>query len=542
MLGIQWAEKLGAKASRHPMSDPAAAAKLLQELPFENPAKAVAEAAAWLESVEAETSFGRAHRVQLVSLIDQAARASVDELALAYAGVGHRAPGQSADWRALTGYLDRLSAAYREAIESAADERSTSLGASLPAVLCRMTRAIAYGMKLCWMRYLPPERASWEAIVQAFRTAQAHNCAETLVMADPGDTERTCVLHEFSVAAMFAAATPESLNPRRVELVYRITTSCRAAFDTGFGKQDGRRHYHMNLDQPGPPARTPEQLTGSEAWMFFHANEVQARLRKMLEGSRSGAAPIPDGAFGAEFAPTEKEHAIEHVLRFWDDSPPSRREPRMRINTKIQVELGVQAVRDALEGAEARLKPESGLQLSIEPLGGAPAQAAKSSEPAALIAWTLTDYSARGLGVRCARRLDRWVKIGSVIGVRLERSEKWCVAIVRRLRTDARSQTDVGAELLTKSAELVTLEGPSSAGASSRLNAGGPIVRSRTLMLPEDPQGNVRASLLFEPNTNAPEQTFVLRRQDGSSRRIRLHESHEVLDGWERVEFDWLEQ
>src|SRR5688500_11009052 len=108
MLGIQWAGKLGAKASQHPMSDAAQAAKLLQELPFHDAAKAVAEAAAWLESVEAEASFSRAHRVQVMSLIDQAARASVDELALTYAGAGHRAPGQATDWRTLTAYLDRL--------------------------------------------------------------------------------------------------------------------------------------------------------------------------------------------------------------------------------------------------------------------------------------------------------------------------------------------------------------------------------------------------------------------------------------------------
>src|SRR6185436_6640796 len=136
----------------------------------------------------------------------------------------------------------------------------------------------------------------------------------------------------------------------------------------------------------------------------------------------------------------------------------------------------------------------------------------ESLEPTALIPWTLTDYSARGVGVRCPRRLDRWLKIGTVIGVRLERSEKWCIAIVRRLRIDARNQTDVGAELLTKSAELVGLEGPVSAGTVSSLNGGAPIVRSRALFVPADQEH--RASLLFAPNTNAPEQTFVLHQAD----------------------------
>src|SRR5690349_2404464 len=89
MLGIQWAGRLGAKTAQHPLSDTAQAAKLLRELPFEQPAKVVAEAAALLESAETETSFSRAHRLQLVSMIDEAARASVDELTLTCAGVRH---------------------------------------------------------------------------------------------------------------------------------------------------------------------------------------------------------------------------------------------------------------------------------------------------------------------------------------------------------------------------------------------------------------------------------------------------------------------
>ena len=537
MLGMQWAERLGGKTSRHPMSDPAAVAALLQDLPFGSPVKVVAESGAWLESVEAETSFSRAHRLHVVSLIDEATRASVDELILRYAGVGIAAPGQAADWRALMSYLDQLAAAYRAVVDAAEERRPASLGASMPSVLCRLTRTIACSMKVSWMRYLPPDRALWEALVHAYRTAQLRNCPDTLVMAYPSDAERTCVLHEFTVAAMFAAASPESLNPRRVELVHRIASSCRAMFSTGFGNRDGWKHHLMNLDQPAAPARVPEQLTAGEAWMFFHADKVRAHLQALLDASRDAASGIPDEQFGPEFAASEKQHAIEHVLRFWDDSPPARREPRMRINTKVQVEFGVRGVREVLETTEARV--ENKVVILIEELGSEHTRTEASREAAAPIAWTLTDYSARGIGIRCPRRLDR-LKIGSVIGVRLERSEKWCVAIVRRLRTDARNQTDVGAELLTKSAELATLEGLSSAGTTSELNGGGPLVRSRALLLPEDPQHHIRGSLLFEPGTNAPEQTFVLH-QSESKRRIRLHEAHEVLDGWERVEFDWLD-
>lgn len=98
--------------------------------------------------MEAETSFTRAHRLHVVSLIDEATRSSVDELVLRYAGVGTAAPGQAADWRALMSYLDRLGAAYRAVIDGVEERRGASFGASMPVVLCRLTRTIACSMKV----------------------------------------------------------------------------------------------------------------------------------------------------------------------------------------------------------------------------------------------------------------------------------------------------------------------------------------------------------------------------------------------------------
>ena len=54
MFGLQWGERSELK-SAHPLADPAAAAQLIRELPLDDPSSALAEAAAWLESIEAET-------------------------------------------------------------------------------------------------------------------------------------------------------------------------------------------------------------------------------------------------------------------------------------------------------------------------------------------------------------------------------------------------------------------------------------------------------------------------------------------------------
>jgi hypothetical protein len=69
------------------------------------------------------------------------------------------------------------------------------------------------------------------------------------------------------------------------------------------------------------------------------------------------------------------------------------------------------------------------------------------------------------------------------------------------------------------------------------LTGSGGMVHTTAVVLPEDPQLEARASLLFEPGTNAPGQSFVMRQGD-TVQAIRLGAVAETIDGWDRVEFD----
>jgi len=535
MFGLQWSNRV-TKNSSHPMADMAEAAQLIHELPRGSPAKAVAEASAWLESIESE-GFDPNHRLHIVTMLDEAAHSSVEELTRGYVGAAPGNPGHAGDWRVLMDYFDRLSAAYGCIIDAASLPRHADLAPCIPLAIVRNMRATTRSMKASWMRYLPPDRASWETLVRCYRTARARLCTESMVMAYASDAGETCALHELTVGVMLAAAAPQSLTPRQVEVAYRIAAAHRAAFTVNVGRQEQWRHYLFDLDNPGPPARIPEQLAASEGLLFFSAEGVLPDLGAVADRSRGrGLAMMSDAQYGAEFGAGEKLVAIEQVLRFWGENPPARRDERVRINMKIHVEVGAHAIRAALDRA-APPRHAPGSLTMLEARQDGPPEGDGTNNVATVNTWILTDYSTRGIGVRFARRPDRALKVGSVIAYRLERSDKWCVATVRRLRTDSRNQTDAGCEILAKSATLVTLEGLAAAGTLLDLAGSGPLVRTSALMLPEDPQLDARASLLFEPGTNAPGQCFVMRHGD-SVRRIRLRHVAEVMENWDRVEFD----
>ena len=501
--------------SAHPLADASHAAKLLQELPHDNPAQAIVEAAALLESLEGATDFDAANRLNVIAMIDEAAHKSVGELTLGYIGASPRmASGRLQDWRVLSDYLERLSTGYSAAIDEYA--RSPKIDdARLALHLSRAMRAITDKMRSGWVRYLPPDRASWEAMAKYYRLALGRKVATTMAKAYPTGGN-TCPAYELAAAVMLTAAVPQSLTPREIEVICRVALMHAGAFARS-ATQEADTILTLDLDRPAPPALLRNQAPQGRSVIYFGAGSIAAKLAAF----RGPQAEALLDQVSLALATDDKLGAIEHALKFWSPNPPSRRESRTPINTPIQVLIGVKAVQRAL-GHLAEVAVQSDLGL-------APEQPVVHS-------WTLTDFSTHGIGARFARRPDGWLSVGSVIGFRLQRSPQWALGIVRRIRSDGQNQTDVGIEILAKSAELVALEIWDPGTSISSIVT----VRSGAVLLPENPQLHNQPSLLLEPGTYNRQDTFILHRGSGA-RRARLASMTESLDGWNRVDLTWLD-
>ena len=534
MLVFEWGNKQRG-TSHHPMSDAREAARLLEDLPVANPAKAVAEAAAWLESIELETGFTVAHRLRIVGMIDEAANRSLKQLTLDYVGArAGVAAGRADSWRALTEYLEKLASAYAQGIEACEQRPEPELTPRMPLFLTRTMRAVASKIAVGWMRYLPPDRSSWETLVRCYRIAAGHKLVTAPVQAYPAEVAMTCVASELSAAVMFAAAAPETLSPRQIELAYRVACAYAGAFACCATRDEHCRMY-MDLERPGPPVRILNDLEATGAKVFFAPGSVLAKLNAVLDETGSSVR----GPFGDEFGRTETLAALQHAAVFWSDNAPVRREPRTRIDSVIRVVVGVRNLQ--LELGLAEDSREESVDWGLDASGDAAVE--RTSPPpiqttATPDTWTLTDFSSRGISARFFRRPAAQLGIGSLFGFRLERSSRWCVAIVRRLRRDGHNHTDIGAEIIAKGADLVGLE--LAVGDAPRTPAHSRVMHTRAVLLPDAPVLKNEPSLLFEPGTNMSGQMFFMYLDNGA-RRIRLGSVMESVDGWDRVSFEWLD-
>lgn len=525
----------------HLLADEKEANKALAELTLLDPLHAVVDATASLNSLELATSFGIGQRLKLVSSLDETVQRGLAQVLSAFLGLqAGQAQGTFPQWQALHDYWGQLGTAYGFCVEALAHNPRSGPVERLPLLIVRSMRALACQMKVDWTRYLPPQEATWAAMVGHYKTAVKLQHIASPVTAYRADTDPTTPTMELAAAVMLQAAAPLTLAPRQVELVARIASNLAASFDCS--DQRGERcALYIDLERPGPPAQVPAKLPARAAPRYIGSGLAFSKLKGLLEHVKGHGPAFLQERFGPEFSAAEKIAVMEHLLRYWGDAPPSRQHTRTSLQAAIKVVVGLEAIKDVLAPAQTAGAAPQHQTLSFD---GDAKPAANPAFAAATDAWKLTDFNAHGLGAALARRPEGWLRIGSPFIFRLERAQNWCLAVVRRLQTDERNQTEVGAQILSRAAAWVRLEtsgaqgisGLSFDGDGQKADGAPATLPGRAVLLPADPELKNQPSLLLEPGTSAPAQVATMRLGE-TSQRIELGEVIERGDGFERVAF-----
>ena len=432
----------------HQLADEKEFSRVLAEIPSQEPLIAVADAVASLQSLELATSFSIGQRLNLVSTLDEAVQRSLAQVFRAFLGLQRgQAQGTFQQWQALREYWEQLGAAYGYCVEALVHNPRSGPVDRLPLLMVRSMRAHVGRMKVEWMRYFSPQEATWAAIVRLYKAAVPLQLVATPVTPYRGVADPTSIQQELAGAVMLQAAAPLSLSPRQIELAARVASTFSNALHCDETRGE-RPLFFVDLERPGRPAQVPAQSPPGVVPRFIGAGLAVTKLRGMLQHVKENGAAFLQQRFGEEFSTEEKIEVIEHLLRYWGDSPPSRRHERKSLQAGIQVAAGLEPIRNVLAPNETVVAAPKASALVLD--GASDQPAGKSVFAAATETWTLTDFSTHGLGARFARRPEGLLRIGTPFIFKLERSPKWCLAVVKRLQSDERNQTEVGAQILAR--------------------------------------------------------------------------------------------
>jgi hypothetical protein len=172
---------------------------------------------------------------------------------------------------------------------------------------------------------------------------------------------------------------------------------------------------------------------------------------------------------------------LRHLARYWASVPPARGEERRRSVSRISVIHDFDEILSTISGETEDLAFDNSAET-----------------------WTVENESAGGYGALLPQTKGDWLKVGTLLGVKLEGGAAWGVGILRRLAAYDQKQRYAGIQVFSKGATAVKIA-PAKSGSSA--------VAHDAVLLPSsttDSSGTGEMSLLLRPGFFSAQKTYEM--------------------------------
>jgi hypothetical protein len=454
----------GGGKSDHPMADPREARRILEQLPAQDPFKALEELAHWHESVGAAGGFRLESRIGLVFAIDDAAQPRVRKLAKDYfAAVRPSRFQENRLWTHCHEYFRQAGAAFARCVDGFTQDAKggEAARAQLVHTVIRALRSLAQHIKWMHLRYGPVDPGVWMALNGVYAFAEARKLPDSKAAAYPSQPEST-PRQEFVKAAMFSASSPDSLLPQEVVLAERLIGDLSGSF-TLAGAAAPQLPYWTDLGKPMAPLRVARTPQSGGALRFLGGGAALASLQGLIQKIEATGQVPASANLGESYEPEAALDVMQHLAMYWSPVPPERRHPRHSVKSRLAIVQGFEAVLQALRPEEA-----GSFQRPVEE------------------AWVVENVSAGGFGAAVPQVKGDWLKVNALIAMQPEGGTNWVVGMVRRVNRTTGQEARVGIQTLSKAPQSADLE----IGGAGRVPG---------ILLPSGDAGSAETSIALKP-------------------------------------------
>lgn len=477
----------------HPMADPKAARRIIDEIPSQDSIKAMAEVNFWLDSVVRTEGFRVDRRHELLDALDQAAKAHVRRLSLDYLPARQQKFQENRLWTAVFEFWRLAADGYLLCIEGFQSGAAGSAGLKneLPATVGRTLRSLTMQLKWSLLRYGPVEDRIWADLGRVYAFAESRQFADRTAVLYPGHHGESTAEREFLKALVLAISSADGLLPNEIEIAERTVAFFSRLFVIDQGKGGARTHC-FDLAMRRPPGRAGSAPAAPSVRYFGVGAGLDEVQRLLGVAHREGALPS-DINLGAEYDLDVVVKVWRHLVSYWSPTPPARNAERRPANVRLTVVHG-------FERLVSTIDPQDDESLDFSGGGGAPVVESES--------WVAENASDSGYGAAVPAVRGDWVKVGSLVGVKPEGAQHWGVGVVRRMTRDGQSNRHVGLHLLARAAIPVRV---SPAGTVSSFSA--TRGEQKAVLLSPRPDEHQQIRVLLRVGTFGPAQSLEMRVQ-----------------------------
>ena len=302
-----------------PLGNPKTRSELLKQLAQQSPRVALDRISTYLSDLLKASDLDPISLLRIVYPLDKAGTTYERQLTREYLSLDAQPelPQQQAIANSVAIYAERLISLYRLCL---AQHRIGGAGAvalrnQLSRIICKALRA--YSMQLKWslFHYRPVELGFWRELGDLYRLADSLHFAQTNVVIHRGET--TTVQAEFLRASMMAASSPDSLQPRQVEVVDSILARFCGDFQLAQRPTEGLP-FVVDLSGQTTPRRLSQQAKFTSVKRCFGPGPAYERVREAEEFiERSNMVPTGLGLSSEAVDPPLVQTTVQHLLNCW---------------------------------------------------------------------------------------------------------------------------------------------------------------------------------------------------------------------------------
>ena len=542
------------KASDDPLTNLKSATRWVESLPLADAFKCQQSITSALKRFEGGPEQFSRERLAIFMMLDEKSRDLQETLTQQYL----RNPRMSRQvesqlWHAIYGLYWELARGYNAfALHLVREDgKPAPADRSLPLVTLRAIRAFGQLLKWRAIRYLAPTDKLWQRLHKFYRTAEEAGFHRQPIRAYPGDaTDCSCETAYLHIL-MLNLANSGSLYPKQLDLIDRWLMGWHDMLQLGTTHDVDVHHFVVDLSADHGPRRV-RKTEPDKPLRFWSTAALLERLdatRSRLRGSGSQEAPKqPDIRRSAE-----NIELLDYLLHMWDtlEKREQRRAPRAAVKLLIDVTHGLNAIISQIKSASApaTVSPYgAGLDAvqadQVQIYGfitdrtrerNSRIQVPGSAYLTEVERWVMEDESRFGYGATVESRDRDWLRVGTLIGLKVQETEAWHLGVVRRLTRVNDDTTRIGIETLTEAPRLVMLY-DAAAKPSYTVNGidnSGATLPHACLWLAGEPDDTV----IIDPVLYAPGKVFEVH-GDTAHRYIALAQPLEHCEGWMRIRIE----
>jgi hypothetical protein len=197
---------------------------------------------------------------------------------------------------------------------------------------------------------------------------------------------------------------------------------------------------------------------------YWSTQELLDQLRGIQSELRAGTAPARLG-LTENIRVSESLELLDHLLRQWAplSAREQRRAPRKAVKKIVEIVHGLPSIiahiKDARDGGDASLQKDKSsfdehADVSIygfvtnRTLNRASYATAPKEQAPDIERWVMEDESEYGFGTTIEARDKDWLRIGTLVGLRADKTAGWSLGVIRRLSRLNEAESSVGIEIL----------------------------------------------------------------------------------------------